>query len=48
MGALSGTRRDILEGELEGQRARAIGESYAQDYGRAMQQAQNVFGEDGY
>ena len=46
MGALSGTRRDILEGELEGQRARAIGEAYAQDYGRASQQAQNVFGEE--
>ena len=45
VGALSGSRRDIMDAELEGQRARAIGEAYAQDYGRAMQQAQNVFGE---
>ena len=32
-----------MEAELEGQRARAIGESYAQDYGRAAQQAHQVF-----
>ena len=43
VGALSGSRRAIMEAELEGQRARAIGESYAQDYGRAAQQAQQVF-----
>ena len=43
VGALSGSRRAIMEGELEGQRARAIGESYAQDYGRAAQQAQQAF-----
>ena len=43
VGALSGSRRAIMEAELEGQRARAIGESYAQDYGRAAQQAQQAF-----
>lgn len=43
VGALSGSRRAVMEAELEGQRARAIGEAYAQDYGRAAQQAQQAF-----
>jgi hypothetical protein len=45
-GAFSGSRRDIMDAELEGQRARAIGEAYAQDYGRASQQAQQAFQEE--
>jgi len=45
-GAFSGSRRDIMDAELEGQRARAVGEAYAQDFGRASQQAQQVFQEE--
>lgn len=45
-GAFSGSRRDIMDAELEGQRARAVGEAYAQDFGRASQQAQQAFQEE--
>ena len=45
-GAFSGSRRDIMDAELEGQRARAVGEAYAQDFGRSSQQAQQAFQEE--
>ena len=35
-----------MDAELEGQRARAVGEAYAQDFGRSSQQAQQAFQEE--